>query len=235
MFYPEEKFKIIVIDDNSNYEFIKAEFEYKNVEYVQSEFPKRGELLPYYYFYKNHYFDNAVILHDSVFFHKKIMFEKIKLPVIPLWHFDYEKDENIANSLRITKHLNNNNNIIECLLIEKKYKNTFSFMRLNENIKWNGCFGVQTFINHNFLSIVQKKYNFINLLNVVHNRSDRCCLERVMGIIFNLECPELIKVNSIMGVISKSLKWGYTYKEYMDDLNKYKKSKHSLVKVWTGR
>ena len=58
---------IIVIDDNSNKSFIKADFEYKNVQFIQSEFPGAGELLPYYYFHLNKYFNNAVIIHDSVF------------------------------------------------------------------------------------------------------------------------------------------------------------------------
>ena len=64
--------KIIVIDDNSKKEFLNADHEYENVEYVISEFPGRGELLPYYYLYKNHYFDNAIIIHDSVFIQKRI-------------------------------------------------------------------------------------------------------------------------------------------------------------------
>ena len=50
-FYPERK--IVIIDDNSNQNFVKADFDYKNVEIIQSEFPGRGELLPYYYYLKN--------------------------------------------------------------------------------------------------------------------------------------------------------------------------------------
>ena len=49
-FYPSTK--IIVIDDNSNYDFVKADYDYKNIEIIQSEFKGRGELLAYYYFYK---------------------------------------------------------------------------------------------------------------------------------------------------------------------------------------
>ena len=67
--YPMKK--IIVIDDNSNYSYVKAEFDYENVTIIQSEYPGRGELLPYYYFLKNKFFENAVIIHDSVFFHKR--------------------------------------------------------------------------------------------------------------------------------------------------------------------
>ena len=35
-FYPQKK--IIIIDDNSNPEFLKAEYEYINLEIIQSEF-----------------------------------------------------------------------------------------------------------------------------------------------------------------------------------------------------
>ena len=51
--------KVIIIDDNSNYEYVKPEFDYRNIEVVQSEYPKRGELLPYYYYLKNKYFENT--------------------------------------------------------------------------------------------------------------------------------------------------------------------------------
>ena len=49
--------KIVIIDDNSNYDFVKPEFNYKNLQVIQSEYPGRGELLPYYYYIKNKFFD----------------------------------------------------------------------------------------------------------------------------------------------------------------------------------
>jgi hypothetical protein len=64
--------KIIIIDDNSTQSFVKADFEYKNLEIIQSEYPKRGELLPFIYYLKYKWFDNAVIIHDSTFIHKRI-------------------------------------------------------------------------------------------------------------------------------------------------------------------
>jgi len=73
-FYSPYKYKIVVIDDNSNKDFVKAETNYANVIYIQSEFLGRGELLPYYYFYKYHFFEYAVIIHDSLFFLKKLKF-----------------------------------------------------------------------------------------------------------------------------------------------------------------
>ncbi len=60
-FYPNTK--IIIIDDNSNQDLVKADFEYPNVQIIQSEFPGRGELLPYYYYIKNKFFDNNKNIH----------------------------------------------------------------------------------------------------------------------------------------------------------------------------
>ena len=81
LFYPSKK--IVVIDDNSKQEYVKAFKHYDNVEYVQSEFIGRGELLPYYYLFQKHYFDYAFILHDSVFIQTAIHFDYlIKFPFL---------------------------------------------------------------------------------------------------------------------------------------------------------
>jgi hypothetical protein len=229
-FYSPEKYKIVVIDDNSNVEFLKEEYEYKNVEYIQSEFPGRGELLPYYYFYKNHFFDNAVIIHDSVFFHKKIKFSKLMVPVIPLWHFTEEKPENLPNIIRLVNHLKNNYRIQQNIVGTDKYQ----ILSL-KNGGWNGCFGVQSYINYNFLCTLQNKYNIFNLLNVVKNRSDRCCLERIFGSLFYNEFVELVKINSLLGNIGNYCPWGYSWEKYFKDIQTNKKANNVVVKVWTGR
>jgi len=232
--YSPEKYKIVVIDDNSNQQFLKKEFEYKNVEYIQSEFPGRGELLPYYYFYKHHFFDNAVIIHDSVFIHKRIQFSKIKAPVLPLWHFSEIKSENVMNSLNLIGILKNNYIIKSNLLDEDKYQ----FLSFN-NSKRVGCFGVQSYINHNFLSKIQQKYNLFNLLHVVKNRTDRCCLERIFGSIFYKEFPDLINIKSLLGEITTYCKWGYSWDEYKKtfDIKTFdiKTLQKPIIKVWTGR
>ena len=232
-FYP--LCKIVVIDDNSKQEFVKAEYDYMNVEFVNSEFPQRGELLPYYYFHKNRYFNNAVIIHDSVFFHKRIAFEKLeqmRIKVIPLWHFDVAKEENIPNSMRISRTLKNNSQIMQNL---NNKAARYNILGMPGKHNWNGCFGVQSFINYNFLDFLQKKYSLFNLLSIVKTRSDRCCLERIMGIIFNLEYPILLKAPSILGQIFQYNKWGYTYQEYKDHMNKHNVAVVPVVKVFSGR
>ena len=126
-FYPETK--IVIIDDNSNEQYIKSFFNYENIEIIKSEFPGRGELLPYYYFIKNKFFENAVILHDSIFFHKRINFEILNgKKVLPLWHFNPDK-ENIKQTLFISSYLNNSINI------QKKLSLNDNVIGMPEN-KW---------------------------------------------------------------------------------------------------
>jgi hypothetical protein len=225
-FYPTTK--IVIIDDNSNEQYIKPYFDYENIEIIKSEFPGRGELLPYYYFIKNYFFENAVILHDSVFFHKRINFEILNgKKVLPLWHFNPDK-ENIIQTLLITKYLNNSYEI------QKK-------ITLNDNvigmpqIKWYGCFGSQCYINRSFLLNLEKKYNITNLVNIIKDRSARCCFERIIGCLFFTENPILFKNKSILGDIMSYQKWAdYTYEKYIQNLKDGFVPK-PIVKVWTGR
>lgn len=225
-FYPYRK--IVIIDDNSNHQFIKADFEYNNVEIIKSAFPGRGELLPYYYFYKNRYFENAVIIHDSVFFQKRIAFELINknITVLPFWHFNYS--ENIENTVRLSSVLHNAIDVQQKL--SQDPVQVFGFRKSDI---WYGCFGVQSYINHKFISYLEQKYKVFNLLKVVGCRTDRCCLERIMGAIFYIENTKLYKQPSLLGNIWNYCKWGITFDEYTK--NRRHLYKLSLVKVWSGR
>jgi hypothetical protein len=218
--------RIVIIDDNSKKEFLNADQPYNNVVVIQSEFPGRGELLPYYFYLRNKFFDNAVIIHDSVFFHKKVNFEKLNgIGVMPLWFF-HADTENLSNTLRITRSLRNHREIYSKLANKNVIRMPYS--------KWYGCFGVQAYINHNFLLMIERKYRISNLISQVLCRRDRCCLERIMGCIFSTECPMLMKRNSLFGNILTYQKWGGTFEEYTNDL-KQKKPIKAVVKVWSGR
>jgi hypothetical protein len=224
-FYPNNK--IVIIDDNSNKEFLKAEFNYKNLMVIESEFKGRGELLPYYYYIKHKFFDNAVIIHDSVFFHKKLNFEKLNnFNVLPLWFFNPDK-ENIDNTFRITNNLRNK------FALDTQLNLTTSIMAMNHT-KWYGCFGVQSYINHNFLLRLESKYKLTNLISCVTCRADRCCLERIFGCIFFTENPKISKKKALLGNIHFYQTWGISFDEYIEKIKKGNKVK-VITKVWTGR
>jgi len=219
---------IVIIDDNSNYDFVKTEHDLSTIRVIQSEFPGRGELLPYYYLLKYQFFENAFIIHDSVFLHKKINFDSLQMQnilVLPLWDFPADT-ENVANTKRILRSIRNSH------LLEHKLDK--SKMTMHDDV-WYGCFGVQCYINLEFLKHIQSKYNIMNLINVVHNRKDRCCLERIFGCIFFTEYKKIKKTHSILGNILQYQKWGYSFDQYEEDCKKESLKKYKIVKVWSGR
>ena len=221
--------KIIIIDDDSNYTFVKADHEYKNTAIIQSEYPKRGELLPYIYFLKHQWFDNAIILHDSVFIHQRIPFEKIKFPVMPLWHHNYDQ-EHLDNLLRISNYLKNNFH-----LKQKLQGPGINILGMPTDDKFDLCFGAMTYINLNFLKKIESKYNLSNLINCINCRKDRCGLERIIGLLFFQEFPHLKNIGSLFGNINNHyMSFNYNYDQYFQDFQN-KRAHEKFVKVWTGR
>lgn len=215
-YYPNKL--IVIIDDNSNQKYLKQLFSLKNLLIIQSHYPKRGELLPYIYFLHNKWFDKAVIIHDGIFIHKKILFEKINCPAISLWHFDNNnKKQHFKNTIRLANYLN--------------YSKFIKYYLLNNNI-FNGCFGVQTFISHKFLVHLNNKYKIQNLLYAVHTREDRCSLERIIGLLFFLETNIM---TSLLGNIFKHpFAFYYKFENYISDIKK-NKLPNSVIKIFTGR
>jgi len=209
--------KIIIIDDNSDQNFVKIDIDLINCEIVQSEYHQRGEILPYYYMYKNNYFDKVCIIHDSIFFNNYINFEDYN-SVKFIWHFSHDWD--------------NENNEIN--LLNNIYSNKELIKFYNNKELWNGCFGVQTVITIDFIELLEKKYKIFNLLNVINNREIRMAFERIFGLLCSFENKELQKDPSIFGKIHHYIHWGYSYENYiLDKLNN--KMDLSLIKVWTGR
>jgi hypothetical protein len=227
-FYP--LVKIVIIDDNSNQEFV-TKIKIPNVIIVKSQFPGAGELLPYYYYYKFKYFEYAFILHDSVFIHRKINLNEIcnSFEALPLWHFDGDQlDSDYRNDF--LKYIKNR----ELLLNKMKNNGLINF---NNNNKWFGCFGVQMIISYKFLHKIQEKYAFLNLITKIKTRRDRMCLERIIGCIVSNERKS--NRNSLLGNIHLYQKYcknkfNYTYKHYISDFQKGKLPKF-IIKVWTGR
>jgi len=219
-FYKE---KIVIIDDNSDKELLNSEENITNEKKLEnyiiqySEFPKRGEFLPYYYFYKNHYFDNAVIIHDSTFIQSNINFNitnKVKF----LWTFKNIFDEN-SDIVELLQKMDNSEELIN-FFYNKNY--------------WKGCFGSQMIINYNLLYTIQEKHNFLNLKNYILNRKDRCSFERIIGLLCCYYDNNIMYDISFFNDIHQYCNWGYTFEEYINDNNKNDNNK-SIIKVWTGR
>lgn len=170
------KNKIVIIDDNSKKQFIK-DIPLENTIIVNSEYPKRGELLPYYYYYHNKYFDRAVVFHDGIEvkryynygnifnyngYGKLFSFENKSYKI----DLDFFKTycDNIKNGDKILKyHEENINNL-------------------------TGCFGIMYVIDYDFLVNIEKEYNFLNLINHINTRKKRQTLERFSATLFKKYC-----------------------------------------------
>jgi hypothetical protein len=212
-FHPNNK--IVIIDDNSDKKFLSNQ-KFENCEIIESEFPGRGELLAYYYFYKNKFFDKAIVIHDSIFIQSEIknIPDKVKF----LWDFEHYFDNEIEE-INLLKNLNNSEKLIE--------------FYIHKNL-WKGCFGVMSIIDYEFLKSIQEKYNFFTLLNDIKTRDSRMNLERVFATICSYEISEMTKYPSIFGNIHSFIKWGYSYEQYIEDKNN-NTINLPIIKVWTGR
>jgi hypothetical protein len=206
-YYPEAK--IMLIDDNSNYEFIDKDFQDKmtNITVIQSEYPGRGELLPYYYYIRNKMFDTAVILHDSAFINKQINFTVDKYAMI--WEFEHTWD-NVVNETRILGYLHNSAELLD--YYAKKHL-------------WKGCFGGMSVIKHDFLLELHAKYNFDLLIPHITSREFRMCFERIIACIFQQNGSSM----SLLGNIHKYCPWGINM-TMMASLRYL-----PIIKVWSGR
>ena len=206
-FYPESK--IIMIDDNSDQSKI-GEFPHE-VTVVQSEFPGRGELLPYYYYSRNKWFDRAVILHDSTILTRYIDFSIKDYKFI--WEFQHHWDQ-IEDETRMIK-------IFEDEELLKFYQ--------NKNL-WKGCFGGMSIIDHSFLNKVNQKYDFSKLVDLVRVRFNRCSFERVIATILTKESEGKDKY-SLLGEIHRYCKWELK----LSEINGREHAHLPIIKVWTGR
>lgn len=228
---------IMIIDDNSSSEYITNDnVDLRNCFIIQSEYPKRGEILAYYYFYKYKLFEKAVIIHDSVFLQQDISQEINDVVNLKfLWHFKNPYDDDLVkemffiNKLRINEITINNKNLstLTNLYLEKE--------------KWVGCFGIMSVITHDFLNILVEQHNIFNLLDFIKTRIDRCSFERIFAIMCYVN-NNYFRDNSpsIFGEIVEykflGMPFHYNYHNYLTDKKTFDVSKFSkIIKVWSGR
>jgi hypothetical protein len=204
-YYPENH--ILIIDDNSNYNYITNPTLYKTT-IINSEYPGRGELLPYYYYLHNKLFDVAVIIHDSVYLNKYIDFDIKEDGYKILWNFEHTWDQ-IVDETKMIRAFND-----EKLLTFYENKNL-----------WKGCFGGMCIIKHDYLTFMNNKYDISKLLNYVLSRYNRQSFERVIA------C--LLQVNGVTETLLGNI---HAYCSFGIPFHEKEITKHlPITKVWTGR
>jgi hypothetical protein len=211
-FYPKNR--ILIIDDNSDYKYV-SNLLLDNTMIIRSEYPKRGEYLPYYYYLKTNFCETAVILHDSVFIKKYIDFNVSSYKIL----LDFGR-ENITDpsSMPYQKKILSEIN-------SEKLNNFYN--KKNSNL-WKGCFGCMSAIKYDYLKHIDNEFRIACLIPHITCKDARCAFERIIGCLLQIN----IKENSFFGSIHKYCRWGLNYNEYLR--HEYNE-KLPLVKVWSGR
>jgi hypothetical protein len=221
IFYPLSP--IMIIDDNSDYHFVSNK-ELRDTTIVQSEFPGRGEILPYYYYLKNKFAYCAVVLHDSVFIQKPIDFTVQKYKMI--WEFTSHEWDQKEDELRMINSLTDNKELIE--------------FHANKDL-WTGCLGVMSVITYDFLKYIDDKHTISNLLYCITSRYNRMSLERVFACILQYNSPKYTLFGDIIYYSNteykeKGYKHECTIEDYVMQLKKYSSIRDvPLIKIWSGR
>ena len=206
--YPDNK--VVIIDSQSNPNFL-SDIPLTNTEIVESEYPQRGEFLPYYYFLKNRWFETAVVVHDSVYIHHYVDFSTDSYKL--LWGF-----HNPGNKKERPKEATE---MIQCL---ENHEELYAFYQ--DVDKWCGCLGSMTTINYCFLEKMDSKYRLENLLDVIVNKNYREALERVFPCMLQLEKPAEF---AVAPDIFQYLPYGIPF-EVRNDY-----SHLPVIKVWGSR
>ena len=213
-FYPNNR--ILIIDDNSNKQFVTNDV-LNNTMIIESEFPKRGEFLPYYYYLRTNFCQKVVILHDSMFIKRNINFNGMVSDYKFLIHFGKENindPESFQSQFKLLRSLNNTN--------------LTTFYNKKDEGSWSGCFGSMSVITYDFLKQIDDEFHLTRLIPVITQRVDRCAFERILGCMLQYKHRN----SSLMGHIVYNLDWSIDY-------NKYKNHKYNfrmpIVKVFSGR
>jgi len=224
---------IVIIDDNSNPEFLDSAAETAlGCTVIPSEFPGKGEILGFYYLYTRRLFERALIFHDSCFFHAKIDFDAFTEPCRFLWDFPggFHEYDSVEGLNYFTQY--------------DPLADTFH----NKKDTIRGCFGSQALVTWDFLKKMDDEYGFFNIINYVKNRHERYNIERLFGLvaihalIYCYDYPPTVWQDiSILGDITQYPRWGMsweTYQSYLSsgyDFRDQHDSPARMIKVFSGR
>ena len=209
-YYPNNK--IIIIDDNSEQKYIDQQFEILlyNTIIINSEYHKRGELLPYIYFINNKWFDTAVIIHDSVFINRLIDFRVKNYKSLWFWGGEENFRQDGDKLLQV---FNNNKTLLQ-----------FRYDKRN----WVSCFGGMSAITHDYLIQLHYKYDFFRLIPHIKDRYSRIVFENVLGTILHAH-----DINSESSYLLGDIETYCKYETSYDEINTLRHL--PIIKIWTGR
>jgi len=219
-YYPETL--IIIIDDKSPYNDTIS-FPVTNCKILSSEYPQRGELLAFYYFYKYKYAKYALIIHDSVFLQCKITWNFTD-PYVFLWNFAHNWDKPTAV-------------LSQTCLSKLKMAEPLS---IYNNQEFTGCFGAMMIISLEMLEKMEERFNFLEIfLCEIRTRAARMSFERMISclcVAVHPTPPSLFGTihNWVWKTTEKKKSWNIYYQDY--ESHRFPlMSQSPVVKIWSGR
>lgn len=214
---------IIIIDDNSNQDLIHTIPDMSNITIINSEFCGAGELLPYYYFYKYNFSKKALIIHDSMFIKARFNYELID-NIRFLWYFP----KNIFFEDELNIKIGQKNVLLSFLFLNY----SLELYNLYTSNNWLGCFGVSSIISHDFIKLLENKYNIFNLIHIINSKFYRELLERIFAVIvyYELNINNNFDLSIFGNIHDYPYCFIYNFKNYQDyPLN------YPIIKCWNGR
>lgn len=223
---------ILIVDDSSDRRYLREDIHMTRCTVVyDTENKGRAELLPYYYFHRLKPFSQAVILHDSVFLQAPLpdlgqplgrRHGPNQTGIQFLWTIPHYHEDTIQTEIH---------DLINAL--PEKEKQDVRSMYTHTKADWTGTFGVMSVVDWEWLNEVVERYDIFNRwFPLLKDRSYRCALERVLGVVAYHHRPTRVSP-SFFGVIGQHLRWGLTFMEYLGSYEEF--AAQPIVKVWSGR
>jgi hypothetical protein len=184
-FYPNHK--VIILDDKSDISLIKSIDEQlikdNTINIIYNNYDHSlAELFPYKYISELKHNTKFIILHDTTYFIKYYDFSNINNKF--LFQFNNHAWDELSKEIHLLSKLKNNEKLIKL------------YMTYNE---WAGALGVMTITDTNFIKYIYEKYNLSVLENMLDNRKQRMCLERIIAAIFFVEQKVTLDNCSLFG------------------------------------
>jgi hypothetical protein len=221
-FYPDNK--IIIIDNNSDKQYLNTSVNLQNCEVIESEYPECRLFTPYYYILTQDFdFETVVILHDGMIFTDYVDFSDV-IDIKFLWHF--------SSKCCLTEHIPR---------FISEFTNSEHLLELYNSFNWIGSLGATCVTKISFIKKLNEKYNIINLKDKVKCLDSATAIERIIGVLSYEESCTIKNDPSYFGDcadntrwISEKLAWGYDYNNYILD-KKNNSLKTPLIKLFGNR
>lgn len=178
----DASYEIHILDDQSTLplanRIIAIQKLYPHVPfYVHSNpLPGSGEVGALKWYYDNTISDVAVFMHDSMMALTPIDLTTPSEHVRMLWYFDRYHFMHFDATSYLLKNL--------------KCTNAFHLMQMfttQQNVTWNGCFGMGCVTNRAALHTLQQTYGLMDLIPHVRTREQRQGFERIFGLLICMQ------------------------------------------------